>query len=666
MNIKRENLIKNIKENMIKEIKEYGMQLWRQKIRLVLGGVIFLILFLLSCKYMYTGINKRFILFSALSLATALLVVCPKIKKWFVSVPLLVVYLLLVPVKLFQRMEIPLHDMSRIMDGAMLVNVLMILLIYAVFLLISQRVSYALAGGNILLLVLSVVNFYLFQFRGSTLSLDDILATGTALTVVGNYEFVMETELWYSILYFCFFIAWALWCDVPGKGKKYHLGVTCTALLYMGLFGWFWGKSDYLEEHELQWWFSDNQKINGFLLTFGLNIKEASMDKPEGYSEQAVLEIAKEAADSYVSRNVSEVEKPNIIFIMNEAWSDLRSLGNLETSDEYMPFVNSMDENVIKGNTHVSVLGGLTANSEFEVLTGDTLTFFLPTVVPYNVQVRRDLYSMARVLGEQGYSTAAMHPNAGVSWNRDKVYEYFGFEEFVELEDYQTELSYIGSFVSDASNFNEIIRHYENRDKDKPYFLFNVSIQNHSSYYEQVDRVIKIEKVGNTPVSEVPYIKDAETYINLMKITDDAFRELIAYFEGVEEPTIICMFGDHQPVLSDYFYEAMFADSELTEEEQLEQKYITPYVIWTNYASDFTEYGDMSVSFLGAVLMECAGLELPDYYKFLLQLQTEYLLVTRWNVENPEAAERIKQYRILEYNHLIDKNSEKSVFSLQP
>ena len=131
----QEKLMENIKENVIKEIKEYGKQIWRQKIRLVLGGVIFLILFLLSCKYMYAGINKRFILFSALSFATALLAVCPKIKKWFVSVPLLVIYLLLVPVKLFQRVEFPLHDMSRIMDGALLVNVLMIFWVYAVFLL---------------------------------------------------------------------------------------------------------------------------------------------------------------------------------------------------------------------------------------------------------------------------------------------------------------------------------------------------------------------------------------------------------------------------------------------------------------------------------------------------------------------------------------------------
>lgn len=649
---------------MLQKIKEYGLQIWQKKFRLALTAIVFLVLFLFSCKYLYTGINKRFILFSGLCFATALFMILPRLKKWYWSATALGIYLIVVPLKIFQRMELPIHDMNRLLDGAQLVNLLLILLVYGVCLLVFQRIPYALAGGNILLLIVFVINYYLTLFRGTTLCLDDLLALGTGLTVVGNYQLTMSSELWYSILYFCFFIVFGFWCDIPGKGKKYHIPVTAAVLLYCLFFGIFWGKTDYLEKHELQWYASDNQQNNGFLLSFGLNMKEASMKKPEGYSEEMLQAIAEETRLAYGQTRKVEGKKPNIILIMNEAWSDLRVLGNLETTEEYMPFYTSLKENALKGNTYVSVQGGLTANSEFEVLTGDSLSFFLPSVIPYNLQVRRDMSSLASVLGEQGYTTMAMHPNGAGSWNRDKVYEHFGFDDFVDIGDFQTEISYVGNFVSDRANFNEIIWHYENRDKEKPFFLFDVTIQNHADYYGQVESLIEIEKVGNTPASEMEYIKDAETYINLMKITDDALQELIQYFEKEQEPTIICMFGDHQPVLSDGYYEAVFADSGLTEEEKQQQKYITPYLIWSNYDVSFEEYGDMNVSYLGAALLECAGVELPDYYKFLLNMQSDYPVVSRWNLDSLAQEEAILQYRMLEYNHLVDKNSEKSIFSI--
>lgn len=650
--------------SMQQKIKAYVLQIWQKKFRLILAAVVFLVLFLLSCKFLYTGINKRFILFSGLSFATALFMMLPRLKKWYFSALALGIYLVVVPLKIFQRMELPIHDMNRLLEGAELVNILIIFLVYGVCLLVFQRIPYALAGGNVILLILFVINYYLTQFRGTTLCLDDLLASGTALTVIDNYQFAISSELWYSILYFCFFIVFGFWCDIPGKGKKYHILITAAALLYCLVFGIFWGKTDYLENHELKWYPDDNQENNGFLLSFGLNMKEASMKKPEGYSYDMLKAIAEEAGSSYGETRKTEITNPNIILIMNEAWSDLRVLGNFETTEDYMPFVNSLKENVLKGNTYVSIQGGLTANSEFEVLTGDSLAFFLPSVIPYNLQVRRDMSSLASVLGEQGYTTIAMHPNGAGSWNRDKVYKYFGFDDFVDIEDFQTEISYVGNFISDQTNFNEIIWHYENRDKEKPFFLFDVTIQNHADYYYQVETPIKIEKVGNTPANEIQYLHDAETYINLMKITDDAFRSLVQYFESIEEPTIICMFGDHQPVLKDCFYEAVFADSGLTEEEQQQQKYITPYLIWTNYDMEFEEYGDMNASYLGAALLECAGVELPDYYKFLLNLQKEYPVISRWNLESLQQEEKIIQYQMLEYNHLVDKKSHKSIFSV--
>ena len=51
----------------------------------------------------------------------------------------------------------------------------------------------------------------------------------------------------------------------------------------------------------------------------------------------------------------STEEQPNIFVIMNEAFSDLRVYGDFETSEDFMPFIDSMKENTVKGNLYVSV-----------------------------------------------------------------------------------------------------------------------------------------------------------------------------------------------------------------------------------------------------------------------------------------------------------------------
>lgn len=399
------------------------------------------------------------------------------------------------------------------------------------------------------------------------------------------------------------------------------------------------------------------------MLSFGISMKEMHMDKPSGYSRTALADIAKRSVEHYQGPEAGE-RKPHIIFIMNEAWSDLRILGNIETTQEYMPFVDSLSGSVVKGDTYVKIWGGLTANSEFEALTGDSLAFLAPTAIPYLLQVNHDMSSIATVLGEQGYQTVGMHPSGSNAWERERAYQCFGFDDFIDQSEFQTPYLYVGSFLSDECNFNEIIWQFEHRDKERPFFLFDVTIQNHASYYKQVDMLIKINKVGRVPAEDVGYLTDAETYLNLMKVTDEAFEGLIRYFEQVEEPVIVCMFGDHQPHLEDDFYNAIFTGSGLTEQEQTELKYITPYVIWANYDAAFPEYGSMSANYLGAALLECAGVKLPPYYKYLLELQKKYPVITHQTVEEFGREKEILQYQMLQYNQLMEPDYLQELFSV--
>ena len=648
------------------QIKEYLCGIIQRKVRLVLAIAVTVSLFALSVHYLFDGINKRFFLYTLLSLLTGVLLVCPRLMKWYLMLPFILLYLIWVPGKMFDRVELMVHDMTGLIEGARFVNILIILFIFAVLLLVFQRTGFAFAGGAILVLALSVINYYCTQLRGGGLRILDLTAAKTAFSVLKNYRLEMSAELWYSILYFCFFISSGLWCDLPLRGKKYHIGVTAAALCVCIFFYGFWNLTGYLKKHGLQGNFYNTwQTRDGFLLGFLVGIEDLRMDKPKGYSERALIEIAEETKNSYQAVAATDGQ-PTIILIMNEAWSDPRVLGNLKTTEDFMPFTDSLEDIGTKGNLYVEVIGGLTPNTEFEVLTGDALALLSPAAIPYQMQVNHEMYSLARVLKEQGYQTLAMHPSGPGAWSREDVYGYFGFGDFIDFSKFQTEYQYIGNFISDECNFNEIIWQFEHKEEGKPLFLFDVTIQNHADYYDQTDIEIKIEELGGTPAAEAGYLRDAETYVNLLKITDDAFAKLIAYFDTVDEPVIVCMYGDHQPNLSQNFYEAIFSDSVPAYEEQSALRYITPYVIWSNFDLEISEYGDMSANYLGASLLECAGLELPIYYQFLLQLKKQYPEISFRTIEELTDLELIQEYRMLQYNHLIDKDYMRLLFSAEP
>lgn len=60
--------------------------------------------------------------------------------------------------------------------------------------------------------------------------------------------------------------------------------------------------------------------------------------------------------------------------------------------------------------------------------------------------------------------------------------------------------------------------------------------------------------------------------------------ELITYFRAQEEPTVILLFGDHQPHLPDDFYEKLSGKNPLQfSREDTLQKYKVPFMIWANY-----------------------------------------------------------------------------------
>lgn len=640
--------------------------------RIVLSAVV--AVFMLVLTFFAGGVTKRLIICLGLTALSGILLLLPRLSNW-ITVPMLAVYLFYVPMKIFQRMELPVHDLSLLQDGAAELTALFIICAYLLIFLFTQNTAAALGAGSGFFLILFLVEYYIYKFRGDFLAPSDLRAVGTAASVMKNYNYELSPEAVYSVIYLIFFIVWG--CKIRIRMNKWvHVGVSAAAALMIG--AWYYvvmeTPNPLGKEFAVDYWnIPNNRNISGACLSYLFLVKGSHIEVPGGYSKEAVETIAREAAEEYQAlQSRDKQEQPDIIMIMGEAWSDLSVLGELETTEAYMPFADSLDENTVRGNLYVSILGGLTANTEFEALTGNSLSLLYPGVVPYQNQVKRDMPSLARVLENQGYKTMAMHPAGEGAWSRNKVYSFFGFDEFVHQGNWEVPFEHLNGFVTDSCNFAEIIHRYENRDPESPFFLFDVTIQNHGGYFGQCPVDVGVKEVGGISAGDAGYLYDVETYLSLIKISDAALAEFVAYFEQVDRPVIICFFGDHQPLLGNNFYEAVFADQGLSDPEANLRKYIVPYTIWANYDVDWTQYGDMSANYLPAALLECSGLELPPFYQFLMELHDEYPVMTQRgcldadgkmvDIADISETDSIRRYRMLQYNQLYEKHCQEWIF----
>ena len=229
-------------------------------------------------------------------------------------------------------------------------------------------------------------------------------------------------------------------------------------------------------------------------------------------------------------------------------------------------------------------------------------------------------------------------------------------------------------FISDSYDFEKVEQLYEQRDTSKPFFLFNVTMQNHGGYdrsYVNFNQEVRITNM-------MGYYPKAERYLSLLKKSDEALEQLITYFSNVDEPTVIVMFGDHQASVENAFYEELYGKSldDLTAEEQ-QTRYQTPFLIWANYDIDEATLNNISANYLSTLLLQVAGLELTPYNEYLAALYQEIPVIDTVGYRGDDGtvhskddatspyADLIHGYDCITYNNLLDtKNRDWSLFTL--
>lgn len=588
-----------------------------------------------------------------------------------------VLAVILPPAVCFYLMECYSHNpFAVVRPWAQFFNIVLFELITVLLFLLTGklRTAHRIVYGAAM--IYGIANSYVVRFRTNPIVPWDIFSWKTAATVADNYDFMPDTRM--VVVTLVFLAAIALFHFIKVKVTQFviwkRLIPSALVVVALSLFAGTLQQESFQNSHRLYnklftpVYMTD---VDGMAVTFVMNLAYMSIDKPEHYSAteaQAVL-------DSYsVGGAMSENEDPgaadedtqkkedlpNIIVMMNESFSDLSVLGDFDTNEDYMPFIHSLEQgekNTVTGMLNVSVCGGNTANTEFEFLTGNTMAFLPQGSIPYQQYINGDLKALPDYLKTLGYQTIATHPYNASGWERDTVYPMLGFDESVFKDDYVNP-QYVRQYISDESCVDKIIEFYENKEKDAPLFVFNVTMQNHGGYQDQY---------GNfTPDISV---KDStnfslQQYLSLVKLSDSALEHLISYFKEADEKTVIVFFGDHQPsdaVASTVLAKNGMSWNHLTEEQQ-KLRYQVPYVVWANYDMEGETGADTSANYLAAEVLERAGVPLDEYRSYLLHLKTEYPVISAVRTVKADGSEvrasdekdEMDIYRKLQYYELFD------------
>lgn len=575
-------------------------------------------------------------------------------------------------------------------------NYMLVLLLYLFFFAVTGSVKVPILAVNPLLYLLALTNSYVLEFRGTPFIPMDILGIKTAIGVASTYKFSVSA----TVLLATFIFVWIMIIGIKMKTPKYKSAVRIITRVFSGVFFVTLMSLFYLTSVLAQlgvvpdfWNQARGYHNYGFAFMFFCNTKYMYMSEPNGYNPDKVPEYVDEFIDSSDNKTQNE-NLPNVICIMNESLSDLQTLGDFTVNEDYMPFMRSLTENTIKGNLYVPVIGAGTSNTEFEFITGHTTAFLPAGSNAYMLYVKNHIASLVSTLKSQGYSAFALHPYFAAGWNRTNVYNNLGFERFFSIESilnsemmnlyrtnsgnseylqsmaeqyYPGENLLIRQYISDSYDYKTLIKDYENRDTSKPYFAFNVTMQNHGGYTTSCSNFN--EDIYITSSQNV-YLK-TNKYLSLVKYSDQAFEELINYFRQVKEPTIICMFGDHQPsVENDFIAEALGVENLLNLSiEQEQARHVTPFIIWANFDIEEQQIERLSANYLSSLLLKTAGLELTEYNKYLLKLSdllpvidtTGYIdrngTYYRWS-DHTEYDQILSEYEQIQYNNIFETNKK--------
>lgn len=596
-----------------------------------------------------------------------------------------ILYILFAPCYIFFNMEIAVfnetYSFRKQHLSLLLFNFLLIGILELIFIVITNRVRLGTDIWAFICVMFNIVNYFVYEFRGTPAMASDIATVGTALEVADGYkiQFNFYTTVALVMLFDFIMLGRVIKCEPVFKKVSHRLcGIAVMAIVSVTGFSQL-VMTDMVSNRGLYLSLFNPMRSYqqyGSIACFTRSIKLSVPEKPNGYSLKKVEEITSKYTSDTVDPNK---KRPNVIAVINEAFSDPQVLGDIETNEDYMPFIHDLmkNGNCVSGTTYASIVGGQTANTEYEFLTGNSMAFLPKGTVAFQLYLRHAMPSLVTELKSEGYTgNSATHLQKARNYNRDKAYPLLGFDKFYDYTNMIVPFVKMRNNATDQCTYDNITHDYEQQRKstDAPYFGYTMTIQNHSSYDVPFDNFDdKRIVVENADAPDLGY------YLSLIKYSDEMFENLINYYKNTDEPTVILLTGDHQPRIHDESMDSITnGEWRNWNDEEMMRRYEVPFLIWANYDIDKKTVEKTSMNYLQTILMETIDGELTGFQKFQQDLQKEIPVLTSngyWGADgkfysvddkNSPYYDLIQEYAMLQYNDMTDyKNRVEDFFELK-
>lgn len=515
-----------------------------------------------------------------------------------------------------------------------LCNILVVLLTLLLALLVKRRV-FMLSLVSTIWLGLAIANFILLGYRTTPLAAIDFYILKPVFSILKIY--LTPVQMILIVLAFAAVITGIVFIFIkaPKHQALYRGALVSIAMTSLATFGLihFSIQADATSTSFAN--LANAYRNYGFAYCFATSLLDTGIDKPEDYSVETMASLAEDIEEETKEDVSPDAQKdsaifsdsqqePNIVMVQLESFIDPNRLDGFTYSENPVPFFTWLKERYTSGYLSVPSIGGGTANTEFEVLTGMSLDYFGPGEYPYKTILQQSTCeSIAYNLKELGFGTHVIHNNTGTFYDRHLVFPNLGFDTFTSLEYMNhVEKNPLG-WAKDTVLTTEILTTlFSTEQRD---FIYAISVQPHGKYPSVPLGDEQPITVSSTVLSEEEQIPFSY-YVNQVYEEDAFLRSLVQALETCGEPTILVLYGDHLPSIS-------AAEDYMAKGDLLQ----TEYVIWDNIGLEEQDL-DLEAYQLSASILKKLGIqsgflnsfhqsfaETPRYQEYLELLEYDML-----------------------------------------